>query len=44
MKIRWTLLLCFTLSLSASAQSLETTLPGVGLADAQARVLAAINA
>jgi len=44
MKIRWTLLLCFTLSLSALAQSLETTLPGVGLADAQARVLAAINA
>jgi len=44
MKIKWTLLLGFMLSLSALAQSLETTLRGVGVADAQARVLAAVSA
>jgi uncharacterized protein (DUF302 family) len=44
MKIKWTLLLGFMLSLSALAQSLETTLRGVSVADAQARVEAAVNA
>lgn len=44
MKIKWMLLLGFMLSLSALAQSLETTLRGVSIADAQARVEAAVNA
>lgn len=44
MKIKWTLLLGFFLSFSALAQSLETTLRGVSVADAQARVEAAIGA
>jgi len=44
MKIKWMLLLGFMLSLSGLAQSLETTLRGVSVADAQARVLAAVNA
>ncbi len=44
MKIKWMLLLGFILSLSALAQSLETTLRGVSVADAQARVEAAVNA
>ncbi len=44
MKIKWTLLLGFVLSLSALAQSLETSLRGVSVADAQARVEAAVNA
>ncbi|MCX8088200.1 MAG: translation initiation factor 2 [Meiothermus ruber] len=44
MKIKWTLLLGFILSLSALAQSLETTLRGVSMAEAQAQVEAAVNA
>jgi uncharacterized protein (DUF302 family) len=44
MKIKWTLLLGFILSLSALAQSLETTLRGVSVAEAQAQVEAAVNA
>ncbi len=44
MKIKWMLLLGFMLSLSALAQSLETSLRGVSVADAQARVEAAVNA
>lgn len=44
MKIKWTLLLGFFLSFSALAQSLETTLRGVSVAEAQARVEAAVQA
>jgi uncharacterized protein (DUF302 family) len=44
MKIKWTLWLGFVLSLSVLAQSLETTLRGVGVAEAQARVEAAVQA
>ncbi|GIW26111.1 translation initiation factor 2 [Meiothermus sp.] len=44
MKTKWMLLFGFILSLSALAQSLETTLRGVSVADAQARVEAAVNA
>lgn len=44
MKIKWTLWLGFVLSLSVLAQSLETTLRGVGVAEAQARVEAAVLA
>ncbi|GIW30088.1 MAG: translation initiation factor 2 [Meiothermus sp.] len=44
MKIKWTLWLGFVLSLSVLAQSLETTLRGVSVAEAQARVEAAVQA
>ena len=44
MKIKWMLLLGFILSLSALAQSLETSLRGVSVAEAQARVEAAVTA
>lgn len=44
MKIKWWLLVAFILSLSALAQSLETSLRGVSVAEAQARVEAAVTA
>ena len=44
MKIKWMLLLGFILSLSALAQLLETSLRGVSVTDAQARVEAAVSA
>ncbi len=44
MKNRWIFIVGFILSLSTFAQSLETTLRGVSVADAQARVEAAVNA
>jgi uncharacterized protein (DUF302 family) len=44
MKFKLWLFAVFILSMSALAQSLETTLRGVGLADAQARVEAAVTA
>lgn len=44
MRIKWLWLFGFILSLSALAQSLETTLRGVSVADTQARVEAAANA
>ncbi|MCS7067852.1 MAG: translation initiation factor 2 [Meiothermus sp.] len=44
MRNKWLLIVGFILSLSALGQSLETTLRGVSVADAQARVEAAVNA